>query len=302
MLDNTIASTLATTNGTSVGGRGGANDLDHFLDFMINTWDSLAKGLQSKLDELDQVNAATAPTQSYHPLVNELLLHRNSHQSLLVQYAAFYEVLLDLYNMQNALKTIPPTRFERRKEVQKLPAFLGAIRQALANWTEHALRMDQSVSKGLMPNKNTKYRHLRQLFWAFYQLLAGPNFDRATFQTYLKMLTSLASSLAKTESSAALQLASTISREIGAFGSDVQLTSGLGMERVWLRFKPITPKTSAQLASVLCLENLADRLDTVMWKSNLRIEEMMQVRERLTSSLELVRSQTIDATELIVVS
>jgi len=96
-------------------------------------------------------------------------------------------------------------------------------------------------------------------------------------------------------------LGTTISRELAVFGSEVQLKTGLGMERIWRHFRPNTPKTMSQLTAILELEHLADRLDEVMWKSSLRIEEMIQIRERFASSLQLVKMQDVDAAELITV-
>jgi hypothetical protein len=86
------------------------------------------------------------------------------------------------------------------------------------------------------------------------------------------------------------------------FGSAVQLLTGSEMEPVWRRFKPVTPKSSKQLAAVLDLERLADRLDAAMWRLQLRVDEMVQIQERFADSLHLVRSQDVDAQELIVVS
>lgn len=92
-----------------------------------------------------------------------------------------------------------------------------------------------------------------------------------------------------------------LSKEVTIFGSAAQMTSGLGMERIWRYFKPNTPKSQKQLSAILSLENLADRLDAAMWKSSLRIDEMAQIRERFSSSLELVRKQDVDVDELLIV-
>ncbi|KAI8930673.1 hypothetical protein NX059_012282 [Plenodomus lindquistii] len=44
------------------------------------------------------------------------------------------------------------------------------------------------------------------------------------------------------------------------------------------------PKTQAQLKAILELEDVADGLDAVIWKSKLRINELMQIRERIASA------------------
>lgn len=145
-------------------------------------------------------------------------------------------------------------------------------------------------------------KRLRILFWTFQKLAAGQGFDRASFQTYLKMLNAELQALSQQGSQVALDLKTSLSKELTVFGSAVQLKTGLGMERIWKHFKPNTPKTSEQLASILNLEALADRLDAAMWKLSLKTDEMIQIRERFASSLQLVKSEDVDANELVIVS
>ena len=47
-----------------------------------------------------------------------------------------YDELLDLHHMQQAIQTIPSVKFERRKEKQKLPAFLSVYRNGLMKCAE----------------------------------------------------------------------------------------------------------------------------------------------------------------------
>jgi hypothetical protein len=97
-------------------------------------------------------------------------------------------------------------------------------------------------------------------------------------------------------------LKSSLEEAMVPFGSAVQLRTGSEMEPVWREFKPVTPKSSKQLSAVLDLEKLADRLDAAMWRLQLRVDEMVQIQERFADSLHLLRSQDVDAQELIVVS
>ena len=317
--------TLALTNGASsvsmqVNGAATQHDnereeMTRHIDFIISTWDGQANNLMHRLSAESLTDTSPAMvshthhlsgnaylvSQPYHPLNNELVLHRNpTSKSTTVFYASLYHVLLNLYDMKQALQTLPSTRLERRKEKQKLPAFLYAFWKGLTKSVE-AITTATSSAQGFDTNDSISPKIMQQLFWAFYKLTSSGSFDRATFQTYLKMLSTALSSLAKSNSSPLVSLATTLSKEIVAFGSEVQLTSGLGMERVWRHFKPDTPKTWEQLTAVLNLEGLADRLDIAMWKSGLKLDEMVQIRERFASSLELVRRQDVDAGELITV-
>lgn len=195
--------------------------------------------------------------------------------------------------MQRSLDTLPSVKFERRLEKQKLPAFLRAYGRALVNFAESV--WESQHEDIVLPES------LRVLFWRFYELGQTHALDRATFQTYLKMLNDELQHLASSHSAAA-QFHDKMCSELAVFGSAVQLRSGLGMERIWRHFKPDTPKTRKQLASILGLEKLADQLDVMMWKSRLKIDEMVQIRQRFAGSLQLVKTQDVDPQELVLVS
>ena len=264
----------------------------HLAHFFETAWNANTQSFihQADLDGLAHLVA-------YHPLGNELAFNRTARtKSLGLWYASMYDIMLDLYNMQKAVQSLPSARFERRKERQKLPAFLHAYWQGLVKVVEgfwKSLHDGQCLDTALL-------KPLQSLFWAFLSLTAEKTFDRATFQTYLKMLSSVISNVIQ-DSIPLLQIMnSTLSKQISVFGSDVQLKSGLGMERIWRAFKPSTPKVQAQLKAILELERLADRLDAVMWKSNLKIDEMIQIRERIASALTFIRKDEVDAQELLV--
>jgi midasin len=144
--------------------------------FMSNVWIPQAQSLQQETNT--EVLAQLMP---YHPLGNELALHRTDASKLQgLWMASMYELMQDVYSMQQSIQSLPAARFERRKEKQKLPAFLYAYWQALVKvvdglWSAHHTGQHLDVSF-LKP--------MRTLFWAFFALAEGSAFDRATFQTY----------------------------------------------------------------------------------------------------------------------
>jgi midasin len=263
-----------------------------FAKFLEKTWAPHAQSISQQF--ASDTSTRLVP---YHPLSNELFLNQTEAlKSFGIWGASMYNVMLDLYSMQQAIQSLPSARFERRKERQKLPAFLHAYWQGLVRVVQglwEACRQGQQID-------HTFLKPLRTLFWAFHALSTASAFDRATFQTYLKMLTSAISTIGGNTTPLLQDVSMTLSKQIAVFGSDVQLSTGLGMERIWRSFKPSTPKTQDQLMALLELEGLADRLDAIMWKSNLRVDEMVQIRERIASSLDLVRKDRVDAKELIV--
>jgi midasin len=288
---NGVSGDTQVERGGSTSGLPNAGVL-HIAQFLSNAWIPQARSLPSAAMKFNSIQQLVP----YHPLGNELALHQNDEsRSQALWSATMYELILDIYNMQLALASLPSARLERRKEKQKLPAFLhsylGALTKATGNlWV--AQHSDEQLDVSYL-------KPVRKLFWAFFALAEGSGFDRATFQTCMKMLSSAIPTMTEPSVPIGQELSTTLSKQIAVFGSEVQLTTGLAMERIWRYFKPNTSKNFDQLSSVLQLESLADRLDTVMWKSHLTLDEMAQIRERIASSLDLMRKDEVDAAELI---
>ena len=266
------------------------DNFSRFTQFMTKAW---AVQMQPPLDSDSMIELLPN-----HPLGNELNLNRSTPiKANAFQYSQMYELTLDLFDMQQAIHSLPSAKFERRKERQKLPAFLHSFWQALVKLTEGVWAVN---NEGQYMDLSF-LKPLRTMFWAFFALAKGSAFDRATFQTYLKMLISSTPTVS-TESHVMVQtLAIVLSKQVAAFGADVQLTTGLRMEPLWLRLKPNTPKSIGDLETILKLETLADKLDAVMWRSHLKADEMIQIRERFASSLQLVRRKDVSSDELITI-
>ncbi|KAF2027995.1 midasin [Setomelanomma holmii] len=266
--------------------------LPYFAQFLKSAWIPQARACHDEAG-----GNLLAQLVAYHPFGNELALHRTDVSVEKGTWlAAMYNLMLDAYNMQSAIHGLPPVKFERRKEKQKMPAFLHAY------WIAFGKVLDGlwATYQGDLPLDNSFLRPLSNLFWAFFALAEGSTFDRATFQTYLKML---ASALPKGSGEAnplVQDMQISLSKQVAVFGSEVQLTTGLAMERIWYAFKPTTSRSQTQLEAILKLEDLADRIDAIMWKSSLSLDEMAQFRDRIASSLDLVRRDAADAGELIV--
>ncbi|KAI4935110.1 uncharacterized protein J4E92_002397 [Alternaria infectoria] len=265
--------------------------ISQHAQFLQSTWATHISAVYKLLDDDESMRL-----RPYHPLGNELFLSRTERSNATSTWSAsMYEIMLDLHKMQHAIQDLPSARFERRKEKQRLPAFLHAYWQGLVKVVDGLSATVQQTH-----HRDVAFlKPLRTLFWAFHGLTTASTFDRATFQTYLKMLTSATPAMTEESGSLSRTLSTTLAKQMIAFGSDVQLTTGLGMEHIWRVFKPSTPTTHSQLGAVLELESLADRLDAIMWQSTLHVDEMIQLRERVASSLTLVRKNQVDAKGLI---
>ncbi|KAF2653215.1 midasin [Lophiostoma macrostomum CBS 122681] len=232
----------------------------------------------------------------YHPLINELAVFDDADsKSHCLELASVYDVLWDIFNMDIAIGTLSSVKFERRVEKQRLPVFLQAYMKAL----QTALYLSRDGPDNEDKRALNIPKPARVLFWAFLELASKQGFDRASFQTLLKMLNAELHAFHQQDELLA-GLKESIEAAMVPFGSVVQLSTGSEMERVWRTFKPTTPKSAKQLSAVLDLEKLADRLDAAIWRLQLRVDEMVQIQERFADSLHLVRSQDVDAQELVV--
>ncbi|KAH7076116.1 hypothetical protein FB567DRAFT_535490 [Paraphoma chrysanthemicola] len=293
---------LIFTNGASNGvttqdiqhtlhAQGISEKLPYFTRFINNVWEPRVRAMYTAT-----MSTLITGLKPYHPLGNELALQgTNDSASQALWCATMYDIMLDVYNMQYSLESLPLAKFERRKEKQKLPAFLQGYWQALVKMMDNLW----TGNRGNQPLDRPFLRALITLFWAFMKLAEDSAFDRATFQTYLKMLASTVPVHTDLDHPLLLDLQVSLRKHIALFDSEVHLTTGLGMDRIWTSFKPETPKTLTQLETIAELEGLADRFDKMIWSSDLTLDEMMQLRERIASSLDLVRSHEAEAAELV---
>lgn len=263
--------------------------LENIHRFLHNNWAPYAS------KEFELISAGQSSLQPYHPLGNETLLRRSSASlSQGIWLASLYEIMLDLHKMDLAIQSLPASRFERHKERQKLPGFLFACWQSMVRLVEccQVVPPYQKIDLGFL-------EPIRSLLWAFLELSTDSTFERATFQTYLKMLTAALHNCGQVSVILGYDLQGMLSKQITAFGPEVQLSTGICMELVWQVFKPSTAKTTTQLQAILDLETLADRLDKVMWKSDLSIDNLVQLRERVSGAIDLVRKDCDNPWELL---
>ncbi len=86
------------------------------------------------------------------------------------------------------------------------------------------------------------------------------------------------------------------------FDSSWKLSTGLSMERLWNAYRPQTPPTLQQLSASLKLEELADRFDALLWRSQVPVTQLSSIRKSIVRALATVRVQSVGNTELVNVS
>lgn len=69
---------------------------------------------------------------------------------------------------------------------------------------------------------------------------------------------------------------------------DEILTTGLSMEILWTRFRPRVCESIEQLNTLLKLEHLADKLDSLIWKSHVSLQDIGKLQNSIFQATDLI--------------
>lgn len=127
-------------------------------------------------------------------------------------------------------------------------------------------------------------------------------FNEARFQSHLtygqNMLSRMLDSLTL-EDESRFPLETLFTKMQSHFGAGFQLSSGLSMEILWKQLKPAPIQSQDVLSQLIELEMLANRFDSLRWKSGSIIPDLSSVVSRLCQVYNQVRCHGSDAKDLI---
>ena len=123
-------------------------------------------------------------------------------------------------------------------------------------------------------------------------LVLHGSMDEAAFQIYLEIGGSIAGKLQATPSCSHLGDAMLLT--LHELQRPWTLSTGLGMTRLWKQFRPLTAASEGHLTSILELENVADRFDSIVN----RLHNISRVIYDLRDTLRHTREQFM-ATETL---
>jgi len=101
-------------------------------------------------------------------------------------------------------------------------------------------------------------------------------FDEGVFQSYLGIGRSLI--IQALQCSDTYDLGSKIQDHLDVFKASWDLTTGTSMEILWNRLRPLTARDSRELDLVLRVERLADRFDSIVWRSSGPLDTVIKLR------------------------
>lgn len=136
------------------------------------------------------------------------------------------------------------------------------------------------------------YFYLSDLF----DVASAAKFDEAVFQVYLELGKPIIAAL-KLQTSTSSQ-ADAVQRGLKSFNSFWQLSSGQSMERIWSCCRPATPATLPHLERILQAEQLAERLDNLLWTSVAPLRKMTELRQSVREMVAVTAGAEIEANDL----
>ena len=173
-----------------------------------------------------------------------------------------------------------------KDSTQPLAEFLRSSIQHLSAWLEERARhagaevMDLlSHNSGRSNSREVAIGLVKEIFIYVEDLVALTlltRFDEAVFQAYLAIGRSLVERALKCPDLHMLALE--IQNHLKIFGPSWDLTTGSSMKLLWAKYKPPTAGEFYELDSVVKFERLVNSFDSIVWRCNIPIETLANLR------------------------
>ena len=222
----------------------------------------------------------------------------------LTSLACLHDIVLEAFEMEHqfelahvSLRAIrnPASEPQAASRALWLP-FLGDVYRETLQWAV------QAHSRGPLDLSDLRYARKLTVLW--YQTLEKtfqPERDLALSRAYLQVWSTIsAGSAGDFENHQCLTR--TVSLGLQQVACSWQLETGFGMERIWMIFRPPTPRTWQSFNAKLRLESLGSRFDSMMWKSRQPLGDVIKFRESVGAASFRVLSNDGDWNDLVHVS
>ena len=260
--------------------------------------------------------ALQGPSQPLHPLVNEPLvavLCNRVPVASIISLAQLQEVKLDLHRLKQGLlradesgKLLKPSqmsRLERSLASGRIPSlmkdatqpvgfFLSDCGQALYDFIQN-LGYEDLQAPHIVHALRAVVNYCADVF----RVSTSHAVDEGEFQIYLQTGRELCISFDSWDSLKPLALS--LSQGLSRFQENWALRTGLSMQRLWESWRPATPATHDQLASVLDLEKAASEFTGVATKTHLDLSQLSKVRNSLIEAQRSILMDGADEGQLV---
>ncbi|KAI9827912.1 MAG: hypothetical protein M1819_006855 [Sarea resinae] len=245
--------------------------------------------------------------QPIHPLTNPFLIqleklaqcNQNSYR-----LTTLYELLQELQAMEqqlnvalrrsNSRKVSQMTRLERsiasnrlhylsKDSTSPVGQFLVKYIGVLSAWSQNAAPCQPS-SQSVISISPQHLKEVTDYWWDIFHLVQSTEFEESVFQVHLSIGRSIVASYTVADEPSR-SLTEGIATCLDAFTQMWQLSSGLSMERLWMKLRPETCSSMKQLQTLLRLEQLADRFDDMVWKVKVPLANLSNIRHSVGNAV-----------------
>ncbi|KAL2846546.1 hypothetical protein BJX68DRAFT_268630 [Aspergillus pseudodeflectus] len=292
--------------------------LDRQISVIHDNQQCQAFGTIKKAVDLGGVSfAIQGHLQPLHPLVNEplaLVLEHDIPFDSLISLAHIQESKLDLHRLKQALlhaeqsgqqlKPSQMSRLQRSLASKRMPSLMKDTTQPVGRFLADA---GQAVYDFIQCLDNDALQHhnpippLRAVinFCAdILRITASTELDDGVFLIYLQLGKGICTSLAEL-GDGFISLATAFSNALQRFHENWALTTGLSMQRLWESWRPVTPSSRGQLASMLELEKVASEFMQVATRTSLNLSQLSQVRNSLVEAQRSILLEGADEGSLV---
>ncbi|KAH0443323.1 denitrification regulatory protein nirq [Colletotrichum camelliae] len=204
-----------------------------------------------------------------------------------------------LASLNRLQRSIVSDRIAIRDSTVKVAKFLSKVLQAMRVFIQTNLDTSQSWKESTQI-----LRKILDFWWRTIQLTtdSAATFEEARFQAHLLHgVESIQNLLLPTTADINKQLASLYLQTLeDDFKTGFQLTTGLSMEIMWKRFKPLPVMSAETLSRSQEIERLGIRLDELKWRVKAKVSDLANAMNTLVKADGIVRQSEFDTTELII--
>ncbi|KAH8671889.1 hypothetical protein BGZ60DRAFT_514599 [Tricladium varicosporioides] len=256
--------------------------------------------------------------QTIHPLQNSPLvfpLQHCGHSGQIYWLGALFEYMLEIIHAVRAqdeqarsleiLKPSKMNRFQRSLVRARVPAvakdstvnissFLSSCLTTIGSYLRTHSHADDSW-KGLKKAITV----MLQYWWDTYHFAISNRFEEAAFQAHLAIGTDILSDISKNAPQNEVMVKEVVQSLNDCFSSGFKLTTGLSMEILWKHLRPTVVPNIHVMETLVQMELLAVRFDSLRWKTSISIDELGAIMKSLTKAYYLVLTSDVDGAHLV---
>jgi midasin len=259
--------------------------------------------------------------QIIHPLQNSPLvplLLQSDNSDRVFWLGAVFDLMVEIstgrtaeMGQQEQIETLKPSKMNRlqRSLVRgRVPAVAGDSTVNISDFLKTSLQALEVYLQGhtdVRSDWKIQKRALSSLlryWWDTFNLATIPHFEEATFQAHLAIGTDLLSHLSLEGSTGGqdLVIIPAFQSSLNShFSAGFKLTTGLSMELLWKYLRPTVISKRQVFDTLLQIEQLAARFDTLRWKASISVADLGDIMTSLVKAYHLILTSDVDGAALV---